>query len=95
MSTEATRQLIIPHCITAVPDTSTYQYDESSGYYYDPQTGLYYDPNSQVSGANKHASYFAFIVGGESHVSLHYLISVGICLSVLLQLTDSAVSVLG
>ncbi|XP_030274635.1 RNA-binding protein 5 isoform X1 [Sparus aurata] len=29
-----------------VPDTSTYQYDESSGYYYDPQTGLYYDPNS-------------------------------------------------
>lgn len=32
----------------AVPDTSTYQYDESSGFYYDPQTGLYYDPNSQV-----------------------------------------------
>ncbi|GLD64591.1 RNA-binding protein 5 [Lates japonicus] len=31
---------------TAVPDTSTYQYDESSGYYYDPQTGLYYDPNT-------------------------------------------------
>uniref|UniRef100_A0A671XMY5 RNA binding motif protein 5 n=1 Tax=Sparus aurata TaxID=8175 RepID=A0A671XMY5_SPAAU len=31
---------------TCVPDTSTYQYDESSGYYYDPQTGLYYDPNS-------------------------------------------------
>ncbi|XP_061583283.1 RNA-binding protein 5 isoform X1 [Cololabis saira] len=30
-----------------VPDTSTYQFDESSGYYYDPQTGLYYDPNSQ------------------------------------------------
>lgn len=34
--------------IVAVPDTSTYQYDESSGYYYDPQTGLYYDPGSQV-----------------------------------------------
>uniref|UniRef100_A0A7N9ARC0 RNA binding motif protein 5 n=1 Tax=Mastacembelus armatus TaxID=205130 RepID=A0A7N9ARC0_9TELE len=32
--------------VTAVPDTSTYQYDESSGYYYDPQTGLYYDPNT-------------------------------------------------
>ncbi|XP_026204896.1 RNA-binding protein 5 isoform X1 [Anabas testudineus] len=32
---------------TVVPDTSTYQYDESSGYYYDPQTGLYYDPNTQ------------------------------------------------
>ncbi|XP_041638295.1 RNA-binding protein 5-like isoform X1 [Cheilinus undulatus] len=31
---------------TGVPDTSTYQYDESSGYYYDPQTGLYYDPNT-------------------------------------------------
>ncbi|KAG7493333.1 hypothetical protein JOB18_006580 [Solea senegalensis] len=30
----------------AIPDTSTYQYDESSGYYYDPQTGLYYDPYS-------------------------------------------------
>uniref|UniRef100_A0A672ZQ20 RNA-binding protein 5-like n=1 Tax=Sphaeramia orbicularis TaxID=375764 RepID=A0A672ZQ20_9TELE len=38
------------HCnysVCSVPDTSTYQYDESSGYYYDPQTGLYYDPNSQ------------------------------------------------
>lgn len=33
----------------AVPDTSTYQYDDSSGYYYDPTTGLYYDPNSQVT----------------------------------------------
>uniref|UniRef100_A0AAY4AXJ5 RNA binding motif protein 5 n=1 Tax=Denticeps clupeoides TaxID=299321 RepID=A0AAY4AXJ5_9TELE len=30
-----------------VPDTSTYQFDESSGYYFDPQTGLYYDPNTQ------------------------------------------------
>ncbi|XP_073707413.1 RNA-binding protein 5 [Garra rufa] len=30
----------------SVPDTSTYQYDESSGYYYDPSTGLYYDPNT-------------------------------------------------
>ncbi|XP_039653128.1 RNA-binding protein 5 isoform X2 [Perca fluviatilis] len=31
---------------STVPDTSTYQYDESSGYYYDPQTGLYYDPST-------------------------------------------------
>ncbi|XP_053172436.1 RNA-binding protein 5 isoform X2 [Scomber japonicus] len=31
---------------STVPDTSSYQYDESSGYYYDPQTGLYYDPNT-------------------------------------------------
>uniref|UniRef100_A0A8C3ADC3 RNA binding motif protein 5 n=1 Tax=Cyclopterus lumpus TaxID=8103 RepID=A0A8C3ADC3_CYCLU len=31
---------------STVPDTSTYQYDESSGFYYDPQTGLYYDPNT-------------------------------------------------
>ncbi|XP_029527424.2 RNA-binding protein 5-B-like isoform X2 [Oncorhynchus nerka] len=31
---------------TAVPDTSTYHYDESSGYYFDPETGLYYDPNT-------------------------------------------------
>ncbi|XP_077053897.1 RNA-binding protein 5 isoform X4 [Siphateles boraxobius] len=29
-----------------VPDTTSYQYDESSGYYYDPITGLYYDPNT-------------------------------------------------
>ncbi|EMP26550.1 RNA-binding protein 10 [Chelonia mydas] len=33
--------------LPAVPDVSTYQYDETSGYYYDPLTGLYYDPNSQ------------------------------------------------
>lgn len=39
-----------PPSPTAVPDVSTYQYDETSGYYYDPQTGLYYDPNSQVMG---------------------------------------------
>lgn len=37
-----------PFLIAAVPDVSTYQYDDSSGYYYDPLTGLYYDPNSQV-----------------------------------------------
>uniref|UniRef100_A0AAX7SGT4 RNA binding motif protein 5 n=1 Tax=Astatotilapia calliptera TaxID=8154 RepID=A0AAX7SGT4_ASTCA len=36
-----------PMSQVTVPDTSTYQYDESSGYYYDPQTGLYYDPNTQ------------------------------------------------
>lgn len=35
-------------CLTAVPDVSTYHYDESSGYYYDPHTGLYYDASSQV-----------------------------------------------
>uniref|UniRef100_A0A3B3BVP2 RNA binding motif protein 5 n=1 Tax=Oryzias melastigma TaxID=30732 RepID=A0A3B3BVP2_ORYME len=34
-------------CISAVPNPSAYQYDESSGYYYDPQTGLYYDSSSQ------------------------------------------------
>jgi len=34
--------------ISAVPDVSTFQYDETSGYYYDPQTTLYYDANSQV-----------------------------------------------
>ncbi|XP_063148073.1 RNA-binding protein 5 [Candoia aspera] len=38
---------IIPGTKYAIPDTSTYQYDESSGFYYDPVTGLYYDPNSQ------------------------------------------------
>ncbi|XP_037346356.2 RNA-binding protein 5 [Pungitius pungitius] len=35
-----------PADTSTVPDTSTYQYDESSGFYYDPQTGLYYDPNT-------------------------------------------------
>jgi len=36
-------------CVAAaVPDVSTYVYDESSGYYYDASTGLYYDANSQV-----------------------------------------------
>uniref|UniRef100_A0A8C7REA3 RNA binding motif protein 5 n=1 Tax=Oncorhynchus mykiss TaxID=8022 RepID=A0A8C7REA3_ONCMY len=41
--------LLIFHTLSsssAVPDTSTYQYDESSGFYFDPQTGLYYDPNT-------------------------------------------------
>ena len=32
----------------AVPDVSTYQYEETSGYYYDSTTGLYYDSSSQV-----------------------------------------------
>ena len=32
--------------LTATPDVSTYQYDESSGYYYDSTTGLYYDANT-------------------------------------------------
>uniref|UniRef100_G3P8B8 RNA binding motif protein 5 n=1 Tax=Gasterosteus aculeatus aculeatus TaxID=481459 RepID=G3P8B8_GASAC len=39
----------VDNCVflySTVPDTSTYQYDESSGFYYDPQTGLYYDPNT-------------------------------------------------
>ncbi|XP_077182142.1 RNA-binding protein 5 isoform X2 [Paroedura picta] len=38
---------VVPGTKYAIPDTSTYQYDESSGFYYDPVTGLYYDPNSQ------------------------------------------------
>ena len=35
-------------CVSAVPEPSTYQYNEATGYYYDPQTSLYYDPSSQV-----------------------------------------------
>uniref|UniRef100_A0A8C4I9S2 RNA binding motif protein 5 n=1 Tax=Dicentrarchus labrax TaxID=13489 RepID=A0A8C4I9S2_DICLA len=42
---------VLYRCWHILPDTSTYQYDESSGYYYDPQTGLYYDPNTHVSSA--------------------------------------------
>nr|XP_033781648.1 RNA-binding protein 5 [Geotrypetes seraphini] len=38
---------VVPGTKCAIPDTSTYQYDEASGYYFDPQTGLYYDSNSQ------------------------------------------------
>lgn len=41
--------------IAAVPDVSTYHYDESSAYYYDPLTGLYYDPNSQVNNCEQTA----------------------------------------
>ena len=36
----------------AVPDVSTYVYDETSGYYYDASTGLYYDANTQVLGTH-------------------------------------------
>lgn len=43
----------------AVPDVSTYHYDESSGYYYDPSTGLYYDPNSQYY-YNSHTQQFLY-----------------------------------
>ena len=32
---------------SAVPDVSTYTYEETSGYYYDASTGLYYDAKSQ------------------------------------------------
>jgi RNA-binding protein 5/10 len=31
----------------AVPDVSTYTYEETSGYYYDASSGLYYDSKSQ------------------------------------------------
>lgn len=43
----------------AVPDVSTYHYDESSGYYYDPSTGLYYDSNSQYY-YNSHTQQFLY-----------------------------------
>nr|CBN80582.1 RNA-binding protein 5 [Dicentrarchus labrax] len=43
---EAASLPVGPLAAAVLPDTSTYQYDESSGYYYDPQTGLYYDPNT-------------------------------------------------
>uniref|UniRef100_A0A4W6ERD1 RNA binding motif protein 10 n=1 Tax=Lates calcarifer TaxID=8187 RepID=A0A4W6ERD1_LATCA len=49
----------------AVPDVSTYQYDESSGYYYDPLTGLYYDPNSQYY-YNPHTQQYMYW-DGEKH----------------------------
>lgn len=45
--------------VYAVPDVSTYHYDESSGYYYDPSTGLYYDPNSQYY-YNSHTQQFLY-----------------------------------
>lgn len=40
-------QILIFNNITAIPDISSYYYDQSSGYYYDVLTGLYYDPNTQ------------------------------------------------
>lgn len=36
------------YLVVAVPDVSTYQFDQTTNYYYDPSTGLYYDANSQV-----------------------------------------------
>lgn len=78
--------------LIAVPDTSTYQYDESSGYYYDPQTGLYYDPNTHVSNVWIAHNLVSRWVTGENIILIH----IGVFyLSVLLQLPDSAVSVLG
>uniref|UniRef100_A0A8C9Z6B3 RNA binding motif protein 10 n=1 Tax=Sander lucioperca TaxID=283035 RepID=A0A8C9Z6B3_SANLU len=57
---------ICPVSLTlAVPDVSTYQYDESSGYYYDPLTGLYYDPNSQYY-YNPHTQQYMYW-DGEKH----------------------------
>uniref|UniRef100_A0A8C9V2Z2 RNA binding motif protein 10 n=1 Tax=Scleropages formosus TaxID=113540 RepID=A0A8C9V2Z2_SCLFO len=50
---------------SAVPDVSTYQYDESSGYYYDPLTGLYYDANSQYY-YNSHTQQYMYW-DGERH----------------------------
>lgn len=48
-----------------IPDTATYQYDESSGYYYDPLTGLYYDANSQYY-YNPHTQQYMYW-DGEKH----------------------------
>ncbi|TNN82353.1 RNA-binding protein 5 [Liparis tanakae] len=50
---------------SAVPDVSTYHYDESSAYYYDPLTGLYYDPNSQYY-YNPHTQQYMYW-DGEKH----------------------------
>ncbi|XP_058802734.1 RNA-binding protein 5-like isoform X2 [Phymastichus coffea] len=47
------------HESDAVPDVSSYHYDESSGYYYDSSTGLYYDPNSQYY-YNSHTQQFLY-----------------------------------
>uniref|UniRef100_A0AAQ5YGA0 RNA binding motif protein 10 n=1 Tax=Amphiprion ocellaris TaxID=80972 RepID=A0AAQ5YGA0_AMPOC len=53
-------------CIfAALPDVSTYQYDESSSYYYDPFTGLYYDPTSQYY-YNPHTQQYMYW-DGEKH----------------------------
>lgn len=84
--------------MTGLPDTSTYQYDESSGYYYDPQTGLYYDPNTHVSSAQPlHVCvtwFFVMLVRVTGSFVLIMYIGVNV-VSVLLQLSDPAVSVLG
>uniref|UniRef100_A0A8C5NA37 RNA-binding protein 10-like n=1 Tax=Gouania willdenowi TaxID=441366 RepID=A0A8C5NA37_GOUWI len=51
--------------LNAVPDVSTYQYDEGSGYYYDPLTGLYYDATSQYY-FNPHTQQYMYW-DGEKH----------------------------
>uniref|UniRef100_A0A8K9X010 RNA binding motif protein 5 n=1 Tax=Oncorhynchus mykiss TaxID=8022 RepID=A0A8K9X010_ONCMY len=73
--------LLIFHTLSsssAVPDTSTYQYDESSGFYFDPQTGLYYDPNTHVS---THTLCFLllFCIVPQCRLSCANTWSVGVC----------------
>uniref|UniRef100_A0A8C7WPH0 RNA binding motif protein 10 n=1 Tax=Oryzias sinensis TaxID=183150 RepID=A0A8C7WPH0_9TELE len=57
--------IIMLPIIPAVPDVSTYHYDDSSGFYYDPFTGLYYDPNSQYY-YNPHSQQYMYW-DGEKH----------------------------
>uniref|UniRef100_A0A1A7XWQ4 RNA binding motif protein 5 n=1 Tax=Iconisemion striatum TaxID=60296 RepID=A0A1A7XWQ4_9TELE len=54
--------------ITAAPDISTYQYDESSGYYYDLHSGLYYDPNSHYYYNGQTQQYLYWDVEKQSYL---------------------------
>lgn len=83
---------------TAVPDVSTYHYDESSGYYYDPFTGLYYDPNSQVNSPKQSICFVGHLcvcVFRLCPLVFQSVFAFPFVFAVLLQLSHSAVHVLG
>lgn len=83
--------------LTAVPDVSTYHYDESSGYYYDPHTGLYYDASSQVKNLHKHWKFHVCLFSELKCTSQRvFILNVCVCVNaVLLQPSHPAVHVLG
>ena len=74
-----------------VPDMANYQYDESSGYYYDSQTGFYYDPSSHVCTA---LIFICHVFEYSSSLNVVLMCNF-VFVSVLLQSSEPAVSILG
>ena len=66
--------------VPAVPDVSTYTYEETSGYYYDTVTGLYYDAKSQYY-FNSATNEYVYWSAGEITSSIP---TTSLCLGILL-----------